>query len=73
MEVFISTSDGKYAGLRYRGTIYLGRSPDELARELGISEYVIELDAVQTERDKKAAAKARLNSYNASLTRPWGY
>jgi hypothetical protein len=72
-EVFVSTSDGKHAGLVHNGTFYAGRSPDELARELGIADYAVQLDPLQGDRDRAATKKAALRARNSQLGRPWGF
>jgi hypothetical protein len=73
MEIFVSTSDGKFSCLRHKGILYYC-GPDELAKQLGIEEYQIELDPGQRERDKKDAARRRVREVNAqrqSIER-WG-
>lgn len=63
METFTSTSDGKFPCLRHKGVLYY-LAPDELAKALGITEYTIELDPGQLQRDQKAAARARVRAHN---------
>lgn len=72
MEIFVSTSDGKFPCLRYMGVLHYC-SPDELATKLGITDWGIELDPGQKERDLKDARIARLARHNNSLDKPWGY
>lgn len=72
METFISTSDGRHSCLRHKGVLYYC-SPDELAAQLGITEFTIELDPGQRARDLKEQRRERIKRYNASLPLPWGY
>ena len=72
METFVSTSDGKNSCLRHRGVLYYC-SADELATQLGIDEFQIEIDPGQRSRDRKEFRRKAMQERNANLPKPWGY
>jgi hypothetical protein len=72
METFISTNDGKYACLRHRGTLYYGKAPDELAKELGIAdgEWTWDIDQEAAEREAKRLRRRVVRHTDEDH---WGY
>lgn len=72
METFVSTSDGKNSCLRHRGVLYYC-SADELAAQLGVDEFQIEIDPGQRARDRKEFRRKATQERNANLPKPWGY